>query len=34
MGRHGPMKLILFNFFNLVSYVLYLVVIFELYVGK
>jgi hypothetical protein len=32
LGRHGPKKPILFSFFNLVSYRLYMVVIFELYI--
>jgi hypothetical protein len=34
MGRHGPMKFILLNFFNLASYTLYMIVIFELYIFK
>jgi hypothetical protein len=34
LGRHGPIKLNLFNFFNLVRYRLYIVVIFGVYVVK
>jgi hypothetical protein len=34
MGRHGPIKPILLNFFNLASYILYMIVIFKLYVVK
>lgn len=34
LGRHGLMKHILFNFFNLVSYELYAVIIFRFYVVK
>jgi hypothetical protein len=34
LGRHGPMKPMLFNFFNLLSYRLYIVVIFGFYVVK
>jgi hypothetical protein len=32
--RVGPLKLVLFSFFNLVSYSLYIVVIFKLYMVK
>jgi hypothetical protein len=32
--QHGLMKPILFNFFNLLSYKLYIVVIFRLYMVK
>jgi hypothetical protein len=34
LGRHGPIKLNLLNFFNLVRYRLYIVVIFGVYVVK
>jgi hypothetical protein len=34
LGRHDAMKPILFNFFSLISYELYLVVIFRIYVVK
>jgi hypothetical protein len=34
LGRHGPIKPNLFNFFNLVRYRLYIVVIFGVYVVK
>jgi hypothetical protein len=34
LGRHGPIKSNLFNFFNLVRYRLYIVVIFGVYVVK
>jgi hypothetical protein len=34
LGRHGPIRLNLFNFFNLIRYRLYIVVIFEVYVVK
>jgi hypothetical protein len=34
MGRHGPVKPNLFNFFNLVRYQIYIVVIFGVYVVK
>jgi hypothetical protein len=34
LGQSGPMKLVLLNFFNLVSYKLYVVVIFRLNVVK
>ena len=34
LGRHDPIKLNLFNFFNLVRYRLYIVVIFGVYVVK
>jgi hypothetical protein len=34
LGRHGPIKPKLFNFFNLVGYRLYIVVIFRVYVVK
>jgi hypothetical protein len=34
LDRYGPMKPVLFNFFNLVSYRFYIVVIFGLYVVK
>jgi hypothetical protein len=34
LGQHDPMNPILFNFFNLVSYRLYIVIIFRLYVVK
>jgi hypothetical protein len=34
LGRHGPIKPNLFNFFNLVRHRLYIVVIFEVYVVK
>jgi hypothetical protein len=34
LGRHGPIKSNLFNFFNLVRYLLYIVVIFGVYVVK
>jgi hypothetical protein len=34
LGGYGPIKSNLFNFFNLVRYQLYIVVIFEVYVVK
>jgi hypothetical protein len=34
LGRHGPIKLNLFNFFNLVRYRLYIVVVLGVYVIK
>jgi hypothetical protein len=34
LGRHGPIKPNMFNFFNLVRYRLYIVVIFGVYVVK
>jgi hypothetical protein len=34
LGRHDPIKPNLFNFFNLVRYQLYIVVIFGVYVVK
>jgi hypothetical protein len=34
LGRHGPIEPNLFNFFNLVRYRLYIVVIFGVYVVK
>jgi hypothetical protein len=34
LGRHGPIKVNMFNFFNLVRYQLYIIVIFEVYVVK
>jgi hypothetical protein len=34
LGRHGPIKPNLFNFFNLVIYQLYIIVIFRVYVVK
>jgi hypothetical protein len=34
LSRHSPIKPILLNLFNLVSYKLYIVVIFRLYVIK
>jgi hypothetical protein len=34
LGRHGPIKPNLFNFFNLVRYRVYIVVIFGVYVVK
>jgi hypothetical protein len=34
LGWHDPMEPILFNFFNLVNYELYVVVIFRLYVVR
>jgi hypothetical protein len=34
LGRHGPIKPNLFNFFNLVRYRLYIVVIFGVYMVK
>jgi hypothetical protein len=34
LRRHCPIKLVMFNFFNLVSYRLYMIIIFELYVVK
>jgi hypothetical protein len=34
LGRHDPIKPNLFNFFNLVRYRLYIIVIFGVYVVK
>jgi hypothetical protein len=34
LGRHGPIKLNMFNFFNLVRYQFYIVVVFGVYVVK
>jgi hypothetical protein len=34
LGRHGPIEPNLFNFFNLIRYRLYIVVIFGVYVVK
>jgi hypothetical protein len=34
LGRHGPIESNLFNFFNLIRYRLYIVVIFGVYVVK
>jgi hypothetical protein len=34
MGRPSPMKIVSFNFFNLLTYQFYMIVIFGLYVIK